>query len=119
MVKVNADQQRAIQADAEEQWATLPPQFRLEGHLRSYGDRRPIEQDFMVSARLNYLHVGLLLHLALVRRVSEPGVRLLAISAEMLSLIVEAVVLRDRLANSGTSLRWKVSPVPHRGVGSN
>lgn len=82
--------------------------FHLENPLISY-DRRPVELDFMVSTRLNYAHVMFLLRQTLAHRVSEPDAELLAISADMLSLVVEAVVLKDRLANSGTSLVWKES----------
>lgn len=59
--------------------------------------------------RLNHLHVLFLLRLALVHRVSEPDARLLAISADILGLVIEAVILKDCLANSGTSLIWKVA----------
>ncbi|EKG15158.1 hypothetical protein MPH_07604, partial [Macrophomina phaseolina MS6] len=97
---------REIQADAEVQWAALPQHFRLEGSLKTC-DRRPVERDFLVSTRLNHLHVLFLLRLALVHRTSEPDARLLVISANMLNLVMEAVVLKDRLANSGTSLVWK------------
>ena len=68
-----------------------------------------MEKDFLVSIQLNHLHVLLLLRLALVHRVSEPDTRLLAISVNMLGVIAEAIVLRDSLANSGTSLVWKES----------
>lgn len=50
-----------------------------------------------------------LLELTITPRVSNPGVQLLLTSADMLSLVVEAIVLKQRLANSGTSLVWKVS----------
>ncbi|KAF2138152.1 uncharacterized protein K452DRAFT_235039 [Aplosporella prunicola CBS 121167] len=97
----------AIQADAEAQWEALPPQFRLEGALKAC-DRHPVERDFLVSARLNHLHVLFLLRLALVREVPGPDAQLLSISTNMLSVVVEAVVLRESLANSGTSVAWKV-----------
>ncbi|KAF2498736.1 hypothetical protein BU16DRAFT_303618 [Lophium mytilinum] len=72
-------------------------------------DRRAVELDFMVSARLNYLHVMFLLRLTLGLRISEPDAELLVVSAEMLSLVAQAVVLKHRLVNSGTSLIWKAS----------
>lgn len=64
-----------MQSDAEALWLLLPSHFRLEGDLMSC-DRRPIERDFMVSARLNHLHVLFLLRLALV---SAAGILCLAL----------------------------------------
>ncbi|KAH7149906.1 putative Zn(II)2Cys6 transcription factor [Dactylonectria estremocensis] len=95
-----------IQAKAESQWLAFPQQFRLEGTIRAY-DRQPIELDLMVSARLNHLHVLFLLRLALVRHISEPDTQLVAISADMLGVVIEAVMIKDRLIDSGTSLIWK------------
>ena len=63
----------------------------------------------MVSMQLNHLHVLLLLHVALARRIAEPSIDLVTVAAKMLSLIVEAVVLKDQLAFSGTGLVWKVN----------
>jgi hypothetical protein len=97
-----------IETHAEAQWADVPVQFRLDQPLISY-DRRAVELDFMVSARLNYMHVIFLLRAATVARITELDTRLLAISADILSLVVEAIVMRQYLANSGTSLVWKVS----------
>lgn len=96
-----------IHADAEEQWILLPQRFHLERPLLSY-DRHPVELDFMVSARLNYLHVMLLLQLALDCS-TLPGAQLLEAAAEMLTITIDAIVTRHRLANSGTSLVWKVA----------
>lgn len=58
----------------------------------------------MVSARLNHLHVLFLLHLALVSSMQDPDARLITISANMLRRVIQAVVLKDDLANSGTSI---------------
>lgn len=85
----------------------LSPQFRLQGALKAC-TRSPVECDFLVSARLNHLHILLLLNVALQRHVSEPDTRLVIISANMLSLVIQAILLKERLANSGTSLIWKV-----------
>lgn len=63
----------------------------------------------MVSARLNHLHVLFLLRLALVSSMQDPDARLITISANMLRLVIQAVVLKDDLANSGTSIVWRVS----------
>jgi hypothetical protein len=97
-----------IETDAEAQWACFPVQFRLDQPLISY-DRRAVKLDFMVSARLNYMHVIFLLRAATVVRITELDTHLVAISADILSLVVEAIVMRQYLANSGTSLIWKVS----------
>ncbi|KAH7015634.1 putative Zn(II)2Cys6 transcription factor [Ilyonectria destructans] len=95
-----------IQAKAESRWLAFPQRFRLEGTIRNY-DRQPIELDLMVSARLNHLHVLFMLRMALVRRISEPDAQLVGISADMLGVVVEAVMIKDRLIDSGTSLIWK------------
>lgn len=67
-----------------------------------------MERDLLVSTRLNHLHVMLLLRMALVRRIIEPDDRLIATSTDILRLVVDAVILRHDLGNSGTSLVWKV-----------
>ncbi|KAF2704996.1 hypothetical protein K504DRAFT_506464 [Pleomassaria siparia CBS 279.74] len=100
---IRAEKASRIRADAEAQWVALPAHFHLNEPLSFY-DRRPVEMDFLVGTRLNYLHVKFMLQLSLVHRVSEPESELLAISAGMLSIVVEAIVLKHRLANSGTSL---------------
>jgi hypothetical protein len=82
--------------------------LRLDKPLSSYNQRH-VEIDFLVSTKLNFAHVKFLLELTITPRVPNPGVELLRISADMLSLVVEAIVLKQRLANSGTSLVWKVS----------
>ena len=86
----------------------LPHRFRLEGSLKNCGGT-PFERDFMVSARLQYLHILFLLHSLLLDRSFEVDTLLLKISQEILSLVVEAIVLKNRLANSGTGLYWKGS----------
>ena len=103
-----------MQAEAESLWSLLPPQFRLESNLESY-NRQPIELDFMVSARLNHLHVQFLLRLALVSSIHEPDPQLVAISSNMLSIVVQGMIFKDHLANSGTSHIWRVSETlsPH------
>lgn len=98
-----------IRMAAETQWAAMPVSLCLHGTLSSQ-ERVPVELDFLVSARLNFAHVIFLLELTITPRVSHPSAELLRISADMLSVVVEAMVLKQRLANSGTSLVWKVSP---------
>ncbi|KAF2719402.1 hypothetical protein K431DRAFT_321704 [Polychaeton citri CBS 116435] len=95
-----------IEADAEAQWSSLPSRFRVEGPLKDY-DCRPNERDFLVSVRLNYLHVFFLLRLALSQRTTSPDANLVSLSSAMLSLVAEAILYQSQLANSGTSLIWK------------
>ncbi|KAL7769991.1 hypothetical protein ACKLNR_001375 [Fusarium oxysporum f. sp. zingiberi] len=96
-----------IQNTAELQWSSLPKHFRLDMPMKSC-DRSAAELDLMLGIKLNYLHVLFLQHLALVRRVSEPDTQLRNIAQEILSLVVEAVLFKDHLVHSGTSLTWKV-----------
>ncbi|KAF2020495.1 hypothetical protein BU24DRAFT_445707 [Aaosphaeria arxii CBS 175.79] len=90
------------------QWSEIPAKLRLDKPLCEY-DRPHVEIDFLASAKLNFAHVRFLLELTITPRVSSPSSELLRTSADMLSLVVEAIVLKERLANSGTSLVWKVA----------
>lgn len=103
-----ADFGSAIRDDANLQWSSLPPQFRLETSLKDC-IRPPKDRDFLVSTLLNHLHVHFLLHLQLQPRVNEPGPELVSIAARMFTLVIESVLLKDTLAYSGTTLDWKVS----------
>lgn len=71
-----------------------------------------------MGTRLDYLHTLFLLHLVSLKKISEPDEALLTVAAEMLSHIVEVIILRDHLVNSGTSLIWKVAQygLPAAGV---
>lgn len=63
----------------------------------------------MVNMKLNYLHVHFLLRRALLRSVAmDPAPDLFSISREMLDLVIETVMLKGQIINSGTSLVWKV-----------
>lgn len=97
-----------IASRAEAQWQALPAHFRLSGSLRQC-TKTPFERDFLVSTRLNYLHVQFLLHIALLNHLAEPDTSIVEISQQILTLVVEAILFRDHLANSGTGLIWKVS----------
>jgi hypothetical protein len=94
-------------------WSELPQDMKLEGSLRSHKHRKSFEQDFLLFARLDWLQVGFLLVNSepLHRNVNtlQNHESLLTILGEMLSLVVEAIVARDTLVNSGTGLVWKVS----------
>ncbi|KAK9413679.1 hypothetical protein SUNI508_11760 [Seiridium unicorne] len=98
----------AIQADAERHWSSLPLEFRLEGPLRLC-NQPPVIRDFMLSARLNHLHVLFLLRLALSHQKPQSDPGLIKVSAEILTLIAEALMQKDQLVNSGISLVWKVA----------
>ncbi|KAF4466251.1 Fungal transcriptional regulatory [Fusarium albosuccineum] len=98
----------AVQRHAHTQWDALPSKFRLEGPLK-ISSSQPVMRDFLVSARLNHLHILFLLRLALVRSQPQFDPELAAISAEMLGIVIESIMLKDQLANSGTSLVWKVA----------
>ncbi|PNS15967.1 hypothetical protein CAC42_4368 [Sphaceloma murrayae] len=90
------------------QWSALPQHLRLEQPLR-YHATQPFERDLLVGTKLNYLHTLFLAQLALVNRVSDPSPELVTVSAEILNLVAEATLLKGTLANSGTSLVWKVA----------
>lgn len=89
------------------QWEDVPQHYRLEGSLKSY-DRTPIELGFLISALLNYSHVLLLIQLALVRRDIEAETQLVKTAQLMLRRVIEALLLKGQLANSGTGLVWQV-----------
>ncbi|CAH0005094.1 unnamed protein product [Clonostachys byssicola] len=96
-----------IKAEADLQWESLPAHFKLEGPMKSQ-DCSPVELDKLLGTKLNYLHVLFLLRQALRRRTSDWDPELNSVAGQMLSLVVEALMLREGLVNSGTSLVWKV-----------
>lgn len=97
-----------IEAQLESQWQSLPTHFHLRTSLKEC-DGTPFECDFLVSTRLNYLHVKFLLHLTALKNPADPNNAVIDVSEQMLALVVEAILFRDCLANSGTGLVWKVS----------
>ena len=98
-----------IRNEIEMQWQTLPSHFRLNKPLRDCSAHTPFERDFLAGTRLEYLHTLFLLSLSSQSKISEPDRSMLEIAGDILSLVVEVIILRDRLANSGTSLVWKAS----------
>lgn len=72
-------------------------------------DRSPFERDFLLGTRLDYLHIIFLLQSLLLRHLNETEDALLETSQEILSLVVEALMLKDRLVNAGSGIDWKVS----------
>ncbi|KAK1854267.1 hypothetical protein CCHR01_03119 [Colletotrichum chrysophilum] len=98
---------KLIRERAQSQWMLLPPSLRLEGSMKR-SDRTPFERDFLISARLNYLHILFLTQLVCLKSPPEPDKTIVELAQEILSLVVEAVVLRDQAVSSGTSTVWKV-----------
>ncbi|OAQ98783.1 hypothetical protein LLEC1_05579, partial [Akanthomyces lecanii] len=99
---------REIHDKATAQWQALPPHFRLESSLKQC-NQAPVVRDFILNARLNQLHILFLLRMAVTRSHPESDAELVSTAAEILTLIVEALMQKDYLVNSGTSLVWKVA----------
>ncbi|CAG8888125.1 unnamed protein product [Penicillium egyptiacum] len=92
----------------EMQWQHLPAHFRLESSLKKC-TQGPFERDFVAGVRLHHLHVLFLLHLLLLKSPTEPDLPIIETAGQMLTLVVEIILLRDQLTNSGTGLIWKVA----------
>ena len=104
----NIDRHSTIQTRADELWEQMPAEFRLENTLNERG-RNAFERDFMLSSRLNYLHVVFLIRFVQLKGLGEPDDSIVYVAEEMLRLVTEATLQRDRLANSGVGFVWKVS----------
>lgn len=104
---INYAQYSVIRQKAESQWANLPPQFRLSATLKECSESA-FERDILASIRLDQLHVLFLLQLPFLDTLAEPDPSIIDISDQMLALVVEVILLRDQLVNSGTGLVWKV-----------
>ncbi|PWY92640.1 hypothetical protein BO70DRAFT_367708 [Aspergillus heteromorphus CBS 117.55] len=98
----------AIENEAHAQWMALPSHFRLACSLRECS-QSPFERDFLAGVRLNHLHVLFLLRLLSLDTLTEPDRPVVDVSEQILSLVVEIILLRDQLVNSGTGLVWKVA----------
>ncbi|EKV07324.1 ATP adenylyltransferase, C-terminal [Penicillium digitatum] len=103
-----AQRASVIQCQAEEQWQHLPAHFRLEGSLKKC-TQGPFGRDFVAGVRLHHLHVLFLLRLLLLKSPTEPDLPTVETAGQMLTLVVEIILLRDQLTNSGTGLIWKVA----------
>ncbi|KAL2272105.1 hypothetical protein FJTKL_08322 [Diaporthe vaccinii] len=97
-----------LQKVAEQQWSALPEHFRIVDG-KSDRMRTPFDRDFLISLRLNHLHVKFLLRRLLLDRLPQPDGPLIEIAQQILALVVEAILTRDEPANSGTTLSWKVA----------
>ncbi|KAL3429967.1 hypothetical protein BDV09DRAFT_189681 [Aspergillus tetrazonus] len=64
----------------------------------------PFERDFLAAVRLNHLHVMFMLSLLQLRTPAEPDTSTVEIAEEIISLIVDLILLRDQIMNSRTSL---------------
>ncbi|KAF4549241.1 putative glycosyl hydrolase family 10 protein 2 [Elsinoe fawcettii] len=93
---------------ANVQWDAFPAHMRLDQPLRFY-EMQPFRRDLLVGSKLNYLHTLFLAQLARSNRVIVPEQEMIKLSIEILGLAVEAALLKHTLANSGTSLVWKVA----------
>lgn len=90
-----------------EQWEALPSHFKFEASLKQ-ASQSPFGRDHLVSARLHHLHVLFLLKLLELERLSDPDDEIIEVSQSIVAVVLEAILLRDQLANSGTGLVWKV-----------
>lgn len=97
--------------DLERLWLDMPPHFRLETSLADCTGT-PFARDFCVNQRLECLHTHFLLGLITLQKSPEPDDDLLRTAGEMLNLVVEVILLRNKLVNSGTCWLWKVWTLP-------
>jgi hypothetical protein len=98
-----------IRTRADQQWGSLPRSFRITGSLKDCNEG-PWERDFLASTRLNYLHLHFLLRLLCLGSTTDPDAEFISLSREILSLVVEVIILRQELVcSTGTSFEWKVS----------
>ncbi|KAL7914397.1 hypothetical protein GGI35DRAFT_467506 [Trichoderma velutinum] len=87
--EVSTDKNRRAESrHALAQWAAVPRNLRLEGPLKQ-SDSSPV--------------------VPLARSRPQFDAELATVSAEMLGVVTEAIMLKDQLSNSGTSLVWKVA----------
>lgn len=108
-----ADGISKIKGMTEENFTLLPQHFKLRTSIRQC-TQEPFERDFIGSVRLNHLHVLFLLNMHLLNTPNEPNSTIVDVAEQILCIIVDMILLRDQLINSGTSLVWKVqlSPSP-------
>ncbi|RAK98555.1 fungal specific transcription factor domain-containing protein [Aspergillus ibericus CBS 121593] len=90
--EIPAERIGAIKDQAEAHWQALPPQFQIEGSLATHDQLSSFERDFLISTRLNHLHVLFLLQPLALTTPSEP----------------DSSIHDKQLINSGTGLLWKI-----------
>lgn len=96
---------------AEQNFSSLPRHFQLRTNIRQCA-QDPFERDFIGSVQLNHLHVLFLLNMLLLRAPNEPSPTIVDVAEQILCILVDMILLRDQLTNSGTSLVWKVQLIP-------
>lgn len=97
---------------ADELWSRLPSHLCIESSTALVNaDYTPFQRDFVISARLNYLHVHFLVRQAMMLQSAALDGELLKAARQMLSVVVQALALKDHIVNSGTGLVWKVGPI--------
>ncbi|KAL3440661.1 hypothetical protein BJX65DRAFT_26051 [Aspergillus insuetus] len=101
-----------IKTTAEKNFELLPTHFQLRGSLRKptpTTSKDPFERDFLAAVRLNHLHVLFLLSLLQLHTPAEPDETIIEIAEDTVLIIVDLILLRDQIVNSGTSLVWKIA----------
>jgi len=96
-----------IEAAAHAQWATFPDFLKLDGDLRDC-NRPPIEREFLLNTELHHLQILFLLHRIRSRQSHERSEDYLQVASRMLSLVVQAILIREGIVPSENSLVWKV-----------
>lgn len=96
-----------LEAAAHAQWATFPDFLKLNGDLRDC-TRPPIEREFVLNAELHHLQILFLLHRVRSRQSHERSEDYLQVASRMLSLVVQAILIREGIVPSENSLVWKV-----------
>lgn len=104
---VQMEMVQSTRSSLERLWLSLPSHFRLTTSLADH-DSSPFVRDFLANQRLEYLHTHFLLELPSLKRTPESVDDLLGIASSMLTLVVEVILMRSRLVNSGSHLLWKV-----------
>jgi hypothetical protein len=100
-----------IKAIAEEIFSSLPRHFQLRTNIREC-TQDSFERNFFGSVRLSHLHILFLLDMHLLNTPNEPCPTILDIAEQIICIIRDMVLLRDKLPNSRTSLVWKVQLSP-------
>ncbi|CAG7923256.1 unnamed protein product [Penicillium olsonii] len=98
----------AVREKAAIQWEKLPSKFKLSSTLKECS-ADAFKRDMLASIRLDQLHVIFLLHLSFIDSLTEPDPTIIDVSAQMLGLVIETILLRDQLVFSGTSVIWKIA----------
>ncbi|CAI0645608.1 unnamed protein product, partial [Colletotrichum noveboracense] len=93
---------------ADTRWSAQCASLKEDILAMLFGDCREICME-KINARLNYLHILFLTQLVCLKSPPEPDKTIVELAQEILSLVVEAVVLRDQAVSSGTSTVWKVA----------